>query len=302
MAALRFLLIVSLALATASIAVAAPARERDASAPVDGFGEFRQDERIRFVRYRPDEIVRLRGAYGFALSVEFAEDELIGSVSIGDSVAWQVTPRRNLLFLKPQEEQAATNMLVHTNKRVYSFSLTAFKPVGPADPRLTYRVRFRYPEEEALAHALKEEQRGLTLARELRAVAGAGAPATPAGASGAPALLQARAKPPSAWNFKYTFKGSRTAAPLQMLDDGEFTYLRFARYDNIPAIFMVDKAGQEVLVNFRREGEWLVVERIAERFTVRANNNSDVACIYNDAYPQRPPSTLNERRDGFLPF
>jgi len=250
-----------------------------------------RDERVRSVIFRADEVVRLQGAYGYALAVEFGTDEIIAAVSLGDSVAWQAVQRRNVLFLKPQDERAETNLLVHTNLRSYSFSLRAFRANGASDPRLTYRVRFRYPDDEAREEQARAHREGLILAREMKTIAG-GETAT---ARDPNALPASRARTPVNWNFNYSFKGDKAASPVQMLDDGEFTYIRFVRSESIPAIFMVDKDGSESLLNYRREGEWLVIERLARRFTFRASNNTEVACIYNDGFPERPPTQLSER-------
>lgn len=259
-----------------------PAARSEGAIPRDGV----VDQRVRTIVYRPDEVVRIRGAYGYAMAIEFAEDESIEALSAGDSVGWQVVSRKNVLFLKPQDDQADTNLLVHTSRRTYSFSLSAFMPSGSGDSRLSYRVRFRYPEDEA-RKAMEAEAEKAKLARTVVGAAPGGAPG-PGGPSGT-------AKLPSAWNFNYTFKGAKGAAPVQMLDDGQFTYVRFASTESLPAIFHVDSDGQETLINYRREGEWLVIERIARRFTFRANNNADVACIYNNGYPTREPTLLKEQ-------
>ncbi|NBQ59163.1 MAG: hypothetical protein EBU32_12465 [Opitutaceae bacterium] len=85
------------------------------------------------------------------------------------------------------------------------------------------------------------------------------------------------------------------AAPIQILDDGEFTYVRFARYDNVPAVFVVDSQKNETLANFRREGEWLVIEKVARQLVFRGYNNTEIACVFNDSFPQRPATSLRER-------
>ena len=103
---------------------------------------------------------------------------------------------------------------------------------------------------------------------------------------------QSRSKLPSQWNFKYSVKGSRVAAPVQVLDDGEFTYVRFARYDSAPAVFEVDAEKKETLANFRREGDWLVLEKVTRQLVFRMAGNAEIACVFNDAFPQRPDSAL----------
>src|SRR5262245_43329626 len=52
------------------------------------------DPRIKQVMYDPDAIVQIRGQLGYEIPVEFDPNERVETVSIGDSLAWQVTPNR----------------------------------------------------------------------------------------------------------------------------------------------------------------------------------------------------------------
>lgn len=231
------------------------------------------DARVQKVVYDPYAVVPLTGAFGYTMAVRFGEDEHIKRVSAGDTVAWQIVAKKgsNIVFLKPQEENPETNLVVFTDRRSYQFNLRAIRPKGFDDPRLTYRVEFEYPEDELLIaqQEAEAERKGI--------------------------VQGAKAKSPTQFNFKYSFKGSSRAAPIQTFDDGEFTYFRFAEHENVPAVFLVDSDKKETLVNYRREGEWLVVERVARQYTLRANNNRDVACVFNDAFPQREQSSLASR-------
>ncbi|MCH3781278.1 TrbG/VirB9 family P-type conjugative transfer protein, partial [Campylobacter jejuni] len=78
------------------------------------------DPRLRTVEYQPEQIVRLEVATGYQLSVEFAPDEKIETVAVGDSGAWLVTAnqRGTHLFIKPTSGDADSNMTVITDTRV----------------------------------------------------------------------------------------------------------------------------------------------------------------------------------------
>jgi len=101
------------------------------------------DPRIHVVDYDPAEVVELRSALGFQLSVEFDLAEKIENVAIGDSLGWQVTPNRraNLLFLKPMSARPPTNMTVITSIRRYNFQLSVQKQKTRTLP---FSVRFLY--------------------------------------------------------------------------------------------------------------------------------------------------------------
>ncbi|XEN33450.1 type IV secretory pathway VirB9-like protein (plasmid) [Ensifer sp. WSM1721] len=76
-----------------------------------------QDSRVRFVDYQPYNITRIIGSLRSSVQVEFAADEEIAHVALGNSVAWEVAPAGNILFLKPRENQPITNISVVTTRR-----------------------------------------------------------------------------------------------------------------------------------------------------------------------------------------
>ena len=74
-------------------------------------------------------MVPIQVAPGYQLMVEFAADERIESVAVGDSGAWQVTPNHSgdRLFIKPLQA-LATNLTVVTSARTYTFDLAPARP------------------------------------------------------------------------------------------------------------------------------------------------------------------------------
>jgi type IV secretion system protein VirB9 len=228
-----------------------------------------EDPRIRSVAYDPGEVVEIRGAYGFQQMIEFGESEKVESISIGDSLGWQVAPNKagNLLFLKPVEPKAITNLSVVSDRRSYVFRLVAGEP-GSDPLDLTYVVRFRYPQDEeaktqaALAAITHDKAQEVT-------------PDHPV--------------PPEAWNLDYRFTGKPELAPTHVFDDGTFTYFQFPDGHEIPAIFLVTGANAESLVNFHVSGRYVVVERTGRQFTLRSRDG--VVCVFNEPAFRQPAST-----------
>ena len=103
------------------------------------------DPRIQSIAYDADQVVLLQAAPGYQLNVEFAADEQIETVAVGDSAAWQVTPNRrgDHLFVKPVQSGVSTNMTVVTTGRVYLFELA---PLYGPSPDMAFTVRFSYPQ------------------------------------------------------------------------------------------------------------------------------------------------------------
>ena len=106
------------------------------------------DPRIRVVGYSPDEVVLLTATLGYAVTVEFGPGERIETVSIGDSLGWQVTPNRraNLLFIKPIGHGSPTNLTAVTNLRTYTLELRTRARGRDDDKALIYALKFDFPE------------------------------------------------------------------------------------------------------------------------------------------------------------
>ncbi len=229
-----------------------------------------EDPRIRTLVYDPSQVVVIKGHAGFQQMIQFGEGEKIESLSIGDSLAWQVVPNKdgNLLFLKPVEPKAHTNLAVVSNRRSYAFELIAVNLIAEVGD-MSYIVRFRYPQEEdakvqaQLAAVEHDKQQEVVPDRKLD---------------------------PSAWNLDYTFQGKTGLAPLHAFDDGTFTYFQFRERQDVPAIFLVTDGKNESLLNYHVSGKYVVVERTGKQFTLRSREGE--VCVYNEAAFKAAPDTV----------
>lgn len=234
------------------------------------------DSRIRTVRYSGNEVYQFIGHYGFQSAIEFEADEKIQTVSVGDSVAWLINPSGNRLFLKPIEQNALTNMTVITDKRSYLFELHAEETKNIRDKNLVFSYRFIYPQSDSSAVDFSQFE-----------------------------AFPDIEKNPEKFNFNYTIRGSTVIEPIRIFDDGEFTYFEFKDQNaEIPAFFNVDSTGSEQLINFRKRGNYIVVERVGARFTLR--RGPDIICVYNEKFPPSntpipEKSTIQQIRE-FDPF
>ncbi len=213
------------------------------------------DHRVRTLMYQPDQVYKFTGHYRFQSSIEFAEDEEIVTISMGDSTGWMINPSGNRLFLKPVEQDATTNMTLITNKRTYLFELHGEEAGSIDDDSMLFVLRFIYPGEDQTV--------------------------------GVRTYLDTVPLPdvernPGKYNFRYTISGAERIAPLRIFDDGEFTYFQFKNKNaDIPAFFLVDAQGNEAIINFRTRDDFIVVERVASRYTLRHGN--DIVCVFNEA-------------------
>lgn len=212
------------------------------------------EKKFRSYVFNPNEVYRYLGHYTYQGFIEFEKDEKISTISMGDPSLWLFEHLGNRLFLKPVgENNSQTNMTVITDKRIYHFELIAKEARDINDKDLIFVAKFVYPGEK--------DKNILQFPRAL--------------ASDEPDLRDL-----SIYNFNYQYTGEGSITPLKVFDNGEFTYFQFSHKNaEIPAVFAVDAAGFESLVNFRAAGDYIIVEKVAAQFTLR--NGSDIVCVYN---------------------
>jgi type IV secretion system protein VirB9 len=226
------------------------------------------DARVRTVDYNPAQVVRVTAFYGVSTHIQFAADEQVREVSVGDEGAWFVVPRGRHLFLKPKARQADTNATVVTDRRVYHFVLVVSQrnerdTQAWQDPSLLYSLSFRYPEDEAALEAARQREAQARLAQETVA-ANLGS----AGRRGD--------------NDDYWVAGSVDIAPTEARDDARFTYLTFGGNRDMPAIYAVDESGAESLINTSVEGNVVVVHWVGRMLRLR--KGAAVACVLNRGF------------------
>ncbi|AIY44192.1 putative protein forming the bulk of type IV secretion complex that spans outer membrane and periplasm (VirB9) (plasmid) [Collimonas arenae] len=211
------------------------------------------DQRIKQVAYDANQVYEIVGTYGYQTTIELAPDEVIKVRTIGDSIAWQTVISGSRVFVKPVEPNAATNMTLVTNKRTYFFKLNSSSKQGD----ITFLVRFIYPNAnsvDVVSNAVQSQSNDRTT----------------------------KGFDPAKTNSHYFAAGDKTTIPLKsVFDDGEFTWFLFEKNSEKPGIYIVGSDGKESVVNTRRDGEYLVVERLGHMFTLR--NGDAHLCVENIA-------------------
>lgn len=211
------------------------------------------DPRLVERMYDPAQVVTIEGRTKVQATIQFAEDEAIENVAIGDSTAWQVTPnkRADLLFVKPLSATATTNMTVVTNKRTYLFDLVAGARAKPL-----YILRFTYPAELEEPESIVAERPN---AVEMAAVTDPYAVADPA-----------------QLNFAWATQGDAALLPARIYDDGDATFLTWPPGQPVPAILVKNHEGTEGPVNFTVRGDTIVVDGVPREIVLRSGDDSAV--------------------------
>ena len=208
------------------------------------------DQPVLRLQGRSDALIPLVTRPDVSTVISFEGSERITFVTAGqpDAFIVEVGGNGRTLAVRPETAQARSNLAVVTNRGTYHFDLAAVSSHGGARP--VYGV---------IVEGLHTEGPGR------------------AGAAEGPLAAV------DALNFAYTYRGDDALRPVRLFDDGERTYFAFPDLIDLPAIFEVEPDGTESLVNFHREGRYLVVHGLARQYTIR--RGSVATCIFNKGFP-----------------
>ena len=264
-------------LACAAVSVPAHAEQQ----PIKG----RYDPRMRVVAYNSMNPVTVNGTTFISTQITFAVGEKIIHVAIGDDDAWMKMPADNLLFIKPVEVRAPTNMQVVTvrpdgTQRSYPFVLIARAGSSAAGAQVAsldgttpaaaqsatpFGIQFVYPgdaREEALARRRQQAAGASERTAESR-------------------LAVDYFYGPRNW--RYTAQGSQALEPAEVSDNGQVTAMRFLGNSIVPPIYAVASDGQETLIPMpAMRGDVAVISMTAPEFRLRSGN--EVLRIFNKGY------------------
>ena len=278
------------------------------------------DDRIKTLVYDPSEVFRVVSRAGFQTTIEFNKDETIDTISIGDSIGWQLTPAGKRLFIKPLHKSGITNLSVITNRRSYQFELLATSSTS-LNSSHSYVVKFYYPDTGSIGMNTDPAQADRTRG-SLRPVGDTTIPNIPAPyVPPAPILAgplpgemhgsaipmpqqpmppqqlmapqpmapqtmapQPIAQQASAPNYNYTMSGPDSIAPVKIYDNGVATYFQFPGKVGASAkIAVVGADGTEYPLTTHSEKGMVVVDAVAAK--MRIKKGKDTVYVYNESKP-----------------
>lgn len=210
------------------------------------------DSRIQTTPYNVNDVVLIRAAVGRAAHIVLSPSEEVQEMATGNSEAWEIKDSKNNIYMKPKMNNAETNLIVTTNRRVYSFDLRV------VESQPTYRLTFTYPDEQAAANNKKMAAEKVKLSFET---------------------------PPKIANQNYTMavgQNSEEIRPMSAFDDGTFTYIKFKRGQEMPVVFKKADDGSEEIINTHVKGDWVVLHGVYKKMMLRAG--SAVIALHNDGY------------------
>lgn len=224
-------------------------------------GDMPADRRIKTLRYDPDDVFVIYTLYGYQTNIEMAPEEQVQTISMGDRSLWQIIPARNRMFIRPMDDNVATNMTVITNLRSYQFDLKSGKGALEDNKQTIYVARFTYPEEEPEKWT-----------------------STPSVSSVSPVAEAPSFQPPA--NYRYTFTGPDSLAPIQVYDDGQATYIRYTNMNMpLPDAYLIQPDGSRIKMPVILQNGYMVISAINDRFVLMHGGGDDqVVYLYNEQF------------------
>ncbi len=207
---------------------------------------------LQIFSYAPGRVFEVWTAPLRVTTLTLGPGEEVTAKAAGDTVRWQIgeaisgagPERRTHVLIKPLERQLETNLVLTTNQRVYLVQLKS----GPPE---SFNA--------AVAWDLGVLSPPLTPTHRQAQAPVADPLVTPAGP------LDAR--------FRITSRGRRPAwSPASVTTDGVRTFIAFPaalQASQAPALFVLGEGGERQMVNYRQQGELMVVDRVLDRAELR---------------------------------
>ena len=200
-----------------------------------------------------------------------AGERLVGSgpVAAGDTVRWVVgdtesgagPTKRVHILVKPTRSDLVTNLIINTDRRTYHLELRS------AEKTYMASVSWAYPQDQLIA-----------LRRQNTAADAA-----------APVAVGVNI---DALNFRYQIEGDNPAwRPLRAFDDGRQVFIEFPRgigQGEMPPLWVIGAQGGAELVNYRVQGNHLIVDRLfaAAELRLGGDPQKKVRIVRTDGRPQ----------------
>ena len=198
-------------------------------------------------------------------------EQLVGTgpVAAGDTVRWIIgdtesgtgPTKRVHILVKPTRADLTTNLVINTDRRTYHLELRSTEKTYMAS------VSWAYPQDQLIA--LRQQNAAAEVAAPIATGIDIGA-----------------------LNFRYGIEGDDPAwRPLRAFDDGRQVFIEFPAgigQGEMPPLWVIGAEGDGQLVNFRVQGNHMIVDRLfgAAELRLGGENQKIVRIVRTDGRPQ----------------
>lgn len=213
------------------------------------------DTKLVVFNYDPNDTYTIFSRPYAVTDIELSADENIIAFALGDTIQWKAEQAENHIFIKPAAPDIFTSATLVTTKRSYQITLRS----SPLNGKWYQKVSWTQPSLVSMkkAQAAKGEAEKLISESEH-----------------ASERLDDGLIDFDKLNFGYRITGNSEFKPLQIMDDGRFTWIRMpANIQELPALFAKTPSGELELVNFTVRKDYMIVHRIAQSYILKVGKD-----------------------------
>lgn len=212
---------------------------------------------IRYIDYHVNNIPNIVTAAGIVSEIIFEPDEIIEyhNFGFGDGWASEVV-RDHILVFKAQDSEPQTNLLVHTDKRDYVFTVTVGNNDWTGHPDKSgavYSLRIRYHDGKTKAAKEAAEKEAVLRDKDI-------------------------SSPDTYLYHNYDYRATPNAAditPVRTWDNGKLTFIAFPRGAKRGTVYELMADGKAALVNQHTEKNGLlVIHGVYPRLIIRLGDEA----------------------------
>ncbi|MBA9846722.1 TrbG/VirB9 family P-type conjugative transfer protein [Ralstonia pickettii] len=207
------------------------------------------DTRLVRFEFDPNNTYQVLTRPKSVTDIELEPGEVVKGMAVGDSFSWDCeTGVPGHIFVRPKYDDMVTSGTVVTDKRTYQLMLRSTS----ADVGKWYqRVTWGYPATSIL-----------------QPVSAAGI--APQSESKSPAGGLARGISVDQLNFDYSISGGAAFRPVQVIDDGTFTWLQMpSKLQDWPAVFWVTPDNRYAALTPVPDGRYLKVTKVVHKLLLK---------------------------------
>lgn len=198
--------------------------------------------------YNEDSLYTIYCRVNYTTMIMLNPDEKMLFITAGDTARWNYQKtesgstegNRQVIYIKPLVLGVNTNIIINTDKRIYSIKVISHKEMfNPV-------VRWRYSSNDFINKLMKEEEKQEEMT-----------------------LID-----PSLLDYSYTINTKKyDFSPTTIFDDGKKTYIVMKEnLQELPSFYIKD-GDKLLLVNYRTKGNYLIVDRTFKEGTLQIGKN-----------------------------
>lgn len=211
------------------------------------------DTKMVVFEYDPNDTYTIFARPQAITDIQLNADETVVALALGDTIQWKAEDAGNHIFLKPLSPDIFTSATLVTSKRSYQMTLRS----SPMNGKWYQKVSWDIPSLVMLQKIDNVKQNVATLESTSN--------------QSSDRLDDDGMVAFDKLNFGYKVTGNSEFKPLQVMDDGRFTWIRMpTNIQELPALFIKnDKDNSLEFVNFTVKRNSIIVHRIANSYVMK---------------------------------